>query len=315
MPKNPHRKGSPVSTKVYNAFKVKDPAQLWGLIDTIFHRGRANVEEALRAHYVHEVRHMDPLDKAYAEAWALSDSPEANFRLQRVRDMVRDRYKENVTKIEWDTYSLDVRVCFYPYKDQVYVRTFCESGSIFRDVLNFVKHLPELEDFHYQNQTDRPEEITPEDWDNRRRVWDGISKKNHDIGIHVDLEISSWHSFYLVDPWVSLAREWMANPPVLPSREEVWAENWKRNTRTLLHIEAGDGYVTANKGRVVVLRNDNGTWTSNINGKLKRHKDLNRAASHVEFEHQSEIMKDMIRGLIARSKAERAARRGKRAPK
>ncbi len=29
-------------------------------------------------------------------------------------------------------------------------------------------------DFHYQNQTDRPEEISEEDWEHRKEVWDRL---------------------------------------------------------------------------------------------------------------------------------------------
>lgn len=313
MPKGPHRKGGLVSTKVYNAFKVKDPAQLWKVLDKIFRKGRANVGKTLRAHYLHQVHHM-VLDKDYAAAWDQSDSPEANFRLHRVHDKIRARYKENTIKLEWDKYSLDCTVCVYPYRGQFYLRAFCEAGSIFRNVLDFVSKLPELEDFHYQNQSDRPEDIRAKDWANRRRVWDGISKKNHDIGVHLDLEICSWGSFYLIDPWVLMAREWMAHPPVLMSCEEAWADNWKRNAQTLHNIEAGDGFIRANGGKVSVVRNKDGTWQSSIEGQVKRHKDLNRAADYIEFEHQSESIKSMVRSMMAQAKEARSAKR-KRAAK
>lgn len=300
-----------MSTKVYNAFKIKDPAKLWSVVNKIFREGRARVDAVLRAHYLHEVRHTDPTDKEYVKARAGSDArSEASFRLYRVRDKLRDRYKENTTRIDWDTYSLDVTVCFYPYKGECYVRTFCEGGSIFRNVLDFVEKMPELEDFHYQNQSDRPEGVSAKDWSNRCRVWNGISKENHDIGVHVDLDICSWSSFRLVDPWISMAQAWAVNPPSLPSREECWAENWKRN-QTLHNITFGDGFIHADEAMV---ERENGVWWSTVEGRRKRHKDLNRAASHVDFEHQSESTKSLVRHLMAQAKEARAAKR-KRIPK
>jgi hypothetical protein len=304
-----------MSTKVYNAFKVKDPANLWRLIDKIFHKGRANVDKTLREHYLQKVRHMDPSDKEYIEAWEKSDSSEANFRLYRVHDKLRSRYKENTVRLEWDTYSLDCTVCIYPYRDQFYLRTFCEGGSIFRNVLDFVKKLPELEDFHYQNQSDRPDDIPAKDWANRRRVWDGISKKNHDIGVHLDLEICSWGCFHLIDPWIHLAKEWVANPPVLPSREEVWAEILRKNVPAFTKVTFEDGYIVAQPGNVEIRKGINAKfWVTYIEGKQKKHKDLNRAADYVSFEHQSESTKSVVRSLMAQAKEARAARR-KRAPK
>lgn len=47
---------------------------------------------------------------------------------------------------------------------------YCEDESL-RDAF---LAMCEVEDFHYQNQTDRPKEITSEDWELRRQVWDRV---------------------------------------------------------------------------------------------------------------------------------------------
>lgn len=40
---------------------------------------------------------------------------------------------------------------------------------------SFDRRLPKwFEDFHYQNQTDRPDDITAREWSNRARVWNNI---------------------------------------------------------------------------------------------------------------------------------------------
>lgn len=59
-----------------------------------------------------------------------------------------------------------------PYKDgNIY-------GGLFCDNVNYKKYIdPYIEDFHYQGQTDRPEEITEEEWENRRNIWDEIFDK------------------------------------------------------------------------------------------------------------------------------------------
>lgn len=63
-------------------------------------------------------------------------------------------------------------ICVIPYKDgNIY-------GGLFCDNVNYKKYIePYAEEFHYQDQTDRPEEITEEEWENRRNIWDKIFDK------------------------------------------------------------------------------------------------------------------------------------------
>jgi hypothetical protein len=59
---------------------------------------------------------------------------------------------------------------------------YFSDGNIYVVIFELPKHLmptePEFTDFHYQNQTDRPEAITEEEWDKRRDTWDKIMKHN-----------------------------------------------------------------------------------------------------------------------------------------
>lgn len=300
-----------MSTKIYNAFKVKDPDRMWPLVNKLFRKGRENVITTLREHYIRLVRHMDPSTKEYLEArsGAREGLSEQSFRLSHVRDKIRDRYRENVTRLDWDTYSLDVTIAFYQYRGEVYLRTFCEAGSIFRSVLDFVEKMPELEDFHYQNSTDDRAGASAKDWANRRRIWNAITKANDGVGIHTDLEICSWGAFHLIDPWIPLAKEWSQSPIELPSREEVWAEILRDNVRAFTKVTFCAGRITAQPGNVTISRVNEKCWVTIINGKRKVHKNLNRAADYVEFEHQSESTKQMVRTLMAQAKETRASRR------
>lgn len=299
-----------MSMKVYNAFRVKDPdpKKLWPLLWKIRNKAEALVVAALKAHYWDLVRKMDTETKEYLEARGkLADTREASFRLAHARDNVRKAYKENSTSAQRDRYSLDVTVAVYPYRGEVYLRTFVESISIVGHVLDFVPKMRELEDYHYQNQTDRPEEVSAKDWRQRRRVWDGITSAYQDIGSHVALEVFSWGSFYRLDPWLNMATEWSANQPELPIREEVWAEEL-RKLKALegVEITAREGRIRGGK-RFSVFKEIDGKWTSIIDAKARRHKTLNRAADHVWFKHQPAETQEYVNRMIAEAKERRRA--------
>jgi hypothetical protein len=294
-----------LSTKIYDAYRVKQPSKIWEVVHTIFEQGRANAVQALRDHFTHLVRVVDPESKDYLEARAKSDRSELSFRLSYAHDLVRKSYRENVTRLEWDTYSLDVTLAIYPHKGQYYLRTFCERGSVFGKVLDFVEQMPELEDFHFQNSSDRPDEISAREWAHRKRVWDEISLVNNDIGLHVDLDICSWSSFRHINPWLKMAQEWAENPIELPTREQVWAESWTRHTRHLNGIQHEDGLLRANDGQVQVVRRE-GLWYSIIKGRERRHKNLNAAASYIEVEFLPPSQKRMVKQLMQRGREERA---------
>ena len=54
-----------------------------------------------------------------------------------------------------------------PYKNDVLAMLF---GNV--DVLSAVRRSKYLVDFHYQDQTDKPDEISIEEWNEREKVWD-----------------------------------------------------------------------------------------------------------------------------------------------
>lgn len=292
-----------MSMQVYNAYRIRDPYKLWALVWKIRDTAQAKAIELLRAHYAKLVREMDTDDPAYKKARKKEDPAysEAGFRLGRARELIRAAYKANVTSMHWDTYTLDVCFCVYPYDGQFYLRTFCQAGSILADVFDFVPEMPELEDFHYQNSTDRPKKVSERQWKNRRRVWDSISKAYNDIGNHVTVDVVSWHGFYRIDPWLKLVKEWQANPPDLPSREEIWALKIGRQ-ESIDDISFKKGLIEANKGTVRVFKKGR-KWISSIKGVEKVHKTLNHAADHVWFEHLPERERELVLRMIENAQA------------
>ena len=207
---------------------------------------------------------------------------------------------------------MDVSVAVYPYKGAYYLRTFCERGSIFGDILDFIEKLPELQDFHYQNSTNRPKGIGAKDWANRRKVWHAITKENQGIGNFLVLDIHSYQAFWRICPYIDILREWHEKgEPPLPSREEVSAK-YLGQLKVLKDAAFEPGKVTAKAGEVSITLKD-GRWVTRIPAKPSRHfKSLVKATDHVYFEHLPDVDKEMIRRLIEQGKELRRTERRKK---
>lgn len=283
-----------MSMKVYNAFRVKRPQDLWSLLWKIQAQAESSIREALRQHYWEIVSRMDPETPEYMEAKLKGEYPsEVAFRLSQARTLIREGYKKNSAQPYRDTYSLDVAVAVYPYRGQVYLRTFTESASVVGKVLDFVPKMRGLEDYHYQNQTDHPEEVPAKDWDRRKRVWNGITKHQGGVGRYVVLEILNTSNLYQLDPGYDLGTEWRANPPKLPLREEIWADDLRKLVSLKgVEIQARKGRILA-KGHFLITL-EHGEWFTILKGHRKKHPSLNHAAGYVHLEYQSESIKSMI---------------------
>jgi hypothetical protein len=70
-------------------------------------------------------------------------------------------------------------VVFY-YQKKVYVQFF-NFNYWWRDTFKELRKTRKIKDWHYQDQTDKPDNIPDEAWSKRESVWEGIFKE-HDSG-------------------------------------------------------------------------------------------------------------------------------------
>lgn len=97
------------------------------------------------------------------------------------------------------------------FKSDIYVYTvsrkilFMYFGGV--DYQNYIMNQPEVEDYHYQNQTDRPEDISEDSWKRRAFNWDkaigpDYIPSNHGIAVHFinneDIEFSILNKYIKV---------------------------------------------------------------------------------------------------------------------
>lgn len=182
-----------MSTKIYDAYRVKPGVDIWQLVAEIRTRAEAIARAGLRDFYIRAcVADRRPPDEEGAEkpdrlrAWAdyirnalvekkrrLADES-TKLSLVDVADFVYQEYRAQLTSYERNSFNLDANFVVYEHEGLFYLRLYSDRCSILGDVLDFVPDMPELEDYHYQNQSDWPDGMTAPEWDERRRVWEGI---------------------------------------------------------------------------------------------------------------------------------------------
>lgn len=157
-------KGINVSTKIYNGMILRGCTltQVLARLKEIRPACIANMQQAVAG----EIGKRVVLYKDMAVNYCAIDQQEPDF--WTVVDLMRDA-KVSVCGMgsrepDWD-YSFDI--CLIPHGGDVLALHYMENNAGYTENLKAAG----FEDFHYQDQTDGPETITPEDWDQRRVAW------------------------------------------------------------------------------------------------------------------------------------------------
>lgn len=74
-----------------------------------------------------------------------------------------------------DPLNVSCSAVIYMYKDRVFIQFFGLDRTWDRRLAKVRK----LKDYHYQNSTDSPDNLTDSQWDQRRKVWEGIFNKSN----------------------------------------------------------------------------------------------------------------------------------------
>lgn len=311
-----------MSTKIFNSYRVKPGADFWAVLRSIEIQAKANVVEKLRAFYIEKMEAVDPTSEAYLASSANHrDGSEVFNRLWFVDEIVRERAKKSATSVERDQYDLDVSIAVLHHRTGFYLRAFCDSVSMLGGSLDFLATHPDLEDFHYQNQADRPEGISEDAWEERKTIWNEMSDDLGFFPCQLILEISNWGLFWRLNPMLDLAREFHAKPPVLPSREELDARVLRRlDTMESVTAEPGRIVCVTKAGETVTItkatkRGQKGQWVTRLGDELKRHGSLGRAAGHVYMGFCAEWFRSGVKQHLRRAKQARRERARKRKPR
>lgn len=195
-----------MSTKIWTAYRIRRSDTTSTKIDpwqTCIRLQREATERARKTLWNSYVR---------LEAFARTD---AKFRKgtgldqinlpSRISRFVQKQYQAQIVDPQRNIYHLDVsftvrrvggRYLIIPYAD-----------GIMRDVFQTLAQDEHLEDYHYQDQVDRPKHITASEWRRRRNTWEVADQEwnsfatfevlNLDRFPHVD---PVWHRAYVCQP-------------------------------------------------------------------------------------------------------------------
>lgn len=313
-----------MSTKIYDAYRLKDRERLWPVLREIRERAQQEVVTRLRAYYVTEMETLDPTCAAYTAARAEDPARnEVSLRLSIAQDKLEEGFRKACTNLRRDYFDPDVTLAVTEHPTGFYFRAFCDPMSVLGGSLDFLRTHPELEDFHYQNSTDRPEDVSPDAWDERRRIWDEMATPPSG-GLFKDqllLEISSWQSFWHLNPWHDLRLEFRTNPPVLPSREEVLARPL-RKLSAFKEVTTKPGLITAltTEGAVVFVRrakkrSQKKQWVTEIAGQTKVHGSLERATDWVYYSHLDPTWRARLDRWRKEARARQKEMKGRKKPR
>lgn len=131
-----------------------------------------------------------------------------------VMDRVRNIKKTQSRDPEVDFEST---ASFFPMKDKTLVLLYTDQ----KELTSCWEKIPQVKDYHYQNQTDRPKKISQKDWNKREKDWEKVL-------LNQTPAVPSQNSFsftFTDDSTILTKEEVFKNLPTLERRSNHWAKN------------------------------------------------------------------------------------------
>lgn len=150
-----------MSLKIYNAYYTENETieSIQNKIYTFYLNNKANIEK----HFYNK------LLKEVIENFDCGSNTEVN-----PFEIFYKNFKDDFTKSQLQNIRVNIdfstTICFKKYNGKTYWKIFSEERSIIEMIENHF----ELKDYHYQNSTDKPFDISEEDWNNRKTTWENL---------------------------------------------------------------------------------------------------------------------------------------------
>jgi len=87
---------------------------------------------------------------------------------QKSHELFNQKFKEAEKGVREKDVDFSFEIVFIPYKNKILLMPFTEH-EFFIDTL---KKIPGIKEYQYYNHTDRPKEISSQEWKKRGQVWD-----------------------------------------------------------------------------------------------------------------------------------------------
>lgn len=188
-----------MSTEIYDAYILNIPSKdVWEFMWAIKKTAQENIKKTLVSQYKRLADDVDPNTPRYEEL--SKQYGDMNARLQIAHDIVIKGINL-VSNYQRNFFDVETCIILHPHKNKYYIRLIHDSASILGECLSFVRKLPKVRDFHYQNSADKPTRISNNEWEIRRKTWNEIRIGDR----QVVLDICNKDIFFNLDPFYSMA--------------------------------------------------------------------------------------------------------------
>jgi len=201
-----------MSTKVYEAYRLKKGVNLWDFITATRQKAMATATQAIEKIITGILKHPDA--RAEIEKEAGVDDEGRKYRTMKKKAQLamlrmyththlNRLYKEGARTGQKHIFDFDLVVCIWKYRGRYYIIPY-RSVAVFKmykgnDPLDFLGKDGMTEPYEYWNNTDPPEGMPQAEWDRRGRVWDAITDNWDD---RLALEMITPESFYKVQTFM-----------------------------------------------------------------------------------------------------------------
>lgn len=241
-----------MSTKLYNGYKISIPNANIGRLRDFFDEVKAKVKKRCEVSVAAKLAEMctDILDqRSIADSGGLSFHPRFSRHtayvcgeyvnvwespLFEAHKILNDGYskskREGVRSVDFD---FEFEVCFVPCGKKTLALLYTERDE-FRKI--WERH-PKVSDYHYQNQCDRPRNISAKQWRQRARDWDVALLKRGGIpaASGFTMSVFGWYGL----PWPT-AKDVIKYVPSFDQRVTSIARDAIMESRSLALRESGE---------------------------------------------------------------------------
>lgn len=190
-----------MSTKIYEAYRLKKNVSLFNFVRDARALGEAAVKGVFRKIYTELAETAVNTDSdEYKKALESYDGNETLARYSMAHELVRKGYKAQLGDPFRNFFNFDVSIVFREYQNRFYLIPIGDGRM--RESLDFLKKHPNLEDFAYWNNTDRPDNVSAQAWRRRAKVWNEMDRI--DWRASLVLHLCDWDGFYSVDPYYDM---------------------------------------------------------------------------------------------------------------
>lgn len=200
-----------MSTKIWTAYRLTRGRDLWDYVHDLRVRAVGEVKKLLVKSYLDLLADWENSAKEYATANAMYKAArkirlghDKGGELDRyypsgASDFLREMYLTQLGQTERSLWDLTVAIAARKSRRGWLLVPYPGSGLL-QSSLAFMERLPYLEDYHYQNSSDRPDEVSARAWAERAATWDPLL--DDDVWRdRLDIDIlHGWHGYTAVDP-------------------------------------------------------------------------------------------------------------------